>query len=392
MDPYIDPEALDPAHPATPLKLANLARANAAHAGRRVHVDALPSKVIVQTTDACNLDCPMCQIPAPDKRRHMPWTLFQRVVDELFPTLIELHPTNLGEPLASPWFVDLCAALHQHGVVLDLTTNGTLLDDRRIASITPVARDIKVSFDGAKAATFERIRRKARFDEVCANVQNLAHSLRNVQVRRPILALQMTLMRSNVAELPDLVRLAARLGADRVKAYHLFSFRPELDAESLMLAPHLWPPVLAEALRVGAEVGIDLQLAEPMAPDARGVTGGVACHLPWHEAWIDVDGSVLPCHSHGGDVAGNLGASTFAEIWNSALYQRIRQGFADRRPTWNCDGCGMTCHKPSEHAPVPYDPESFLSPEWRARNGNGGAQIRWSGRMKQFDLSHRRPT
>lgn len=27
------------------------------------------------------------------------------------------------------------------------------------------------------------------------------------------------------------------------------------------------------------------------------------CFLPWHESWVDVDGAVLVCHSHGGTVA-----------------------------------------------------------------------------------------
>lgn len=390
MDPYLDAGSLDPTHPLTAQKLANLAQASADQLQRTVQTSALPSKLILQTTDVCNLDCPMCQLPAAEKRKHMSESLFRRVVDELFSTLVELHPTNLGEPLASPWFGDLCAAMHQYGVVLDLTTNGTLLDPRRIDWILPIARDIKVSFDGATPATFERLRRNARFDQVCANVRALAAGLRSVTVRRPVLALQMTLMRSNYRELPELIRLAQRLGAQRVKAYHLFSFRPDMDEESLLLEPGLWEPVLADALQVGADLGIELQLAEPMSTDLAAVSHGEVCHLPWHETWVDLDGSVLPCHSHGGERAGDLTLTPFSAIWNGELYQRIRQGFANRRPAWNCDGCGMTCRKAFEHAAVPYDPASFLSPQWRQANPGPRPAVRWSGRMKQFDLSHRR--
>ena len=383
-------EALDPSHPLTPGKLANLAQLDAAYQRHDIALSALPAKVVLQTTDACNLNCPMCQIPLADKKRHMPRALFERVVDELFPTLMELHPTNLGEPLVSPWFVDLCGAMRAHGVALDLTTNGTLLDDKRIAAILPVARDIKVSFDGATAATYERIRSPARFDQVCANVATLARALGEIPDRRPDLSLQMTLMRSNVVELPELVRLAARLGATRVKAYHLFAFRRDLDSESLMLGPDIWRPILDEALRVGADLGVDLRLAEPSAQGSTVAVEATACHLPWFESWVDLDGSVLPCHSHGGDAAGNLNSAEFASIWNGPLYQRIRQGFADRLLTWHCDGCGMNCQKAAEHVDVPYDPENFLSPDWRRNNPAARSSVRWSGRMKQFDLDHRR--
>lgn len=389
MDPYIDCESLDPAHPLTARKRENYELADAAHRARTVVLDSLPSKLIVQTTDACNLDCPHCQIPRAAKKPSIAWSTWRRIADELLPTLVELHPTNLGEPFAWPHFRELCADLERYGVVLDLTTNGTLLGPDRMEWIAPVARDVKISFDGATAPTFERTRRGARFAVVCDNVRGLVARLRQVRVRRPIVALQMTLMRSNVHELPELVRLAARLGADRVKAYHLFSFRPELDGEVLVTEPELYEPFLREAEVLGAELGIDLQLAEPAArPDAPAEITPRTCHLPWHEAWIDVDGAVLVCHSHGGERAGSLLQAPFREAWNGPVYQRIRAGFAADRPVGACDGCGMNCEKPAEHARVPYDPESFLSPA--GRRGEPSSTTRWSARMRPFDLHGRR--
>lgn len=390
MDPYIDPEQLDTTNPFYALKMDNLRRGDAAHAARAVEVDALPVKITLQTTDACNLDCPHCQIPRAQKTARMDQQVMRRVVDELLPTLIELHPTNLGEPLLWPWFEDLCGELSRHGVLLDLTTNGTLLSPRRIAWIRPIARDIKISYDGATRQTFERLRRGARFAAVCDNVRQLVAALRNAP-RRPVVALQMTLMKSNYHELPALVRLAAELGVQRVKAYHLFSFRPEMDSESLMHDLSVWPPVLAEALREGARLGIDLQCAEPAQGAGASGPGTTTCHLPWHEAWIDLDGAVLPCHSHGGDSAGNLLASPFTASWNGPLYRRIRRGYSAARLDWHCEGCGMNCQKSEEHEAVPYDHDSFLSRAARSEALHPAPSlVRWSGRMRPFDLQGRR--
>lgn len=381
MDPYIDPDRLDSSHPLYAVKLDNLARGDLAHCARTEVVGALPAKLTLQTTDRCNLDCPHCQIPKEAKRSSMPEAVLDRVVEELFPTLIELHPTNLGEPFMWRPFERLCSEMHRHGVLLDLTTNGTLLDERRAAWIIPIARDVKVSFDGAAPATFERLRRGASFDQVCANARRLSEATAPGTV-----ALQMTLMRSNYQELPALVRLAAALGVSRVKAYHLFSFRPELDAESIAGEPGLWPPVLEAAMREADTLGVALACAEPAGSVAD--VEATACHLPWHETWVDLDGAVLPCHSHGGDVAGSILDAPFTESWNGPLYRRIRAGFARSRPTWNCEGCGMNCQKVSEHAPVPYDAENFLSAAGRA--GMKPSPVRWSGRMRQFELTGRR--
>jgi len=390
MDPYIDPERLDSLHPLHARKLDNLRRGDAAHRAREEILDALPVKLTLQTTDVCNLDCPHCQIPRAQKTARMDEQVLERVVAELFPTLIELHPTNLGEPLTWPLFSRLCLEMARHGVLLDLSTNGTLLTPERMAWLHPIARDIKVSFDGASRDTFERFRRGARFDSVCANVRQLVRALEDAPAR-PTVSLQMTLMRSNYRELPSLVRLAAELGAHRVKAYHLFSFTEQMDEESLMHDLSAWPPVLEEAVRAGESLGVELQCAEPEAVTVAAALAATTCHLPWHEAWVDVDGAVLACHSHGGEAAGNILAESFAQIWNGPLYRRIRKGFATGRLEWNCDGCGMNCQKSTEHESVPYDPENFLSRTWRQLHPErSGSPVRWSGRMRQFDLKGRR--
>ncbi len=128
MDPYIDLGRLNPRHPLAETKLTNLHRGDLAHRSRTEVVDALPVKITLQTTDLCNLDCPHCQIPKAKKTRSMPEAVLERVIAELFPTLIELHPTNLGEPFLWRHFERLCAEMDRYGVLLDLTTNGTLLE------------------------------------------------------------------------------------------------------------------------------------------------------------------------------------------------------------------------------------------------------------------------
>ena len=164
-----------------------------------------------------------------------------------------------------------------------------------------------------------------------------------------------------------------------------------MDDESLMHDLGAWPAVLAAALREGERLGVDLQCAEPAATGEAALTRGV-CHLPWHEAWVDIDGSVLPCHSHGGDSAGNVLEAAFAAAWNGPLYRKIRRAFSVGRPDWHCEGCGMNLLKSAEHEAVPYDRESFL-----ARPGREGTAllpssslVRWSGRMRQFELTGRR--
>lgn len=389
MDHYIIPEALSCNATLRALKMANYNKACKEHEARAVQLESLPSKIVLQTTDRCNLTCPICQIPKLQKKLTMSPRIFEKVVAELFPTLIELHPTNIGEALLSPWFNYMCEQMDHFGVLLDLTTNGTLLDEERIAKIAPIIRDAKISFDGATKKTFEEKRRGAKFEQVCSNIKKFRLAIDGSKPQRKvILALQMTLMRSNYLELPQLIKLAGELGANCVKAYHLFSFCPEMDKESLMHDLTIWPPVLEKALELGQQYNIELQLAEPLLKSAQKLSNlkSTVCHLPWHESWIDYDGKVYACHSHAGKNAGNILEKNFSTIWNSDLYQNIRSAFAKNIPYGKCYNCGMNFHKQEEHQAVIYDPQSFLSTK-----GQQGvsSNIRWSARMRPYDLAGR---
>lgn len=385
MDPYICPEALDRNNRFYSLKKENLSRLDGHyHTGSEV-LTAYPAKMIVQTTDACNLSCIFCQIPKEKKGSHMDKGCFDSLVEEVFPTLVEMHPSNIGEPLMWPLFRHMCERMEEFGVLLDLTTNGTLLEGKNLDAIESIARDVKVSFDGAKKETFESIRDGAGFERICDNVRQLADSIGKKNHR--CISLQMTLMKSNFRELPDLVRLAPSLGASKVKAYHLFSFHPELDKESLMFHMPEYEVVLKESIKASKEVGIELELAEP---PVRGQEEfhlkQKLCHLPWYESWVDIDGSIYPCHSNAGIDVGNIRESRFFDIWNGQFYRQIRRSIGEGYPVWNCSGCGMLYEKDEEHERVPYDPENFLSPEYR-KSSVQRSRIRWSGRMKQFEIN-----
>ncbi|MDK2947561.1 MAG: hypothetical protein PWQ63_721 [Methanolobus sp.] len=385
MDPYICPEALDRESRYYSTKMENLNRLDHHYDSRSEALKAYPVKMIVQTTDACNLSCVFCQIPKENKGSHMQKECFDSVVEEVFPTLIEMHPSNIGEPLMWPLFGYMCERMEEYGVLLDLTTNGTLLDGKNLDSIERIARDVKISFDGAEKSTFESIRNGASFEKVCDNVHQLVDLIGHKGHR--CVSLQMTLMRSNFRELPDLIRLADSLGANKVKAYHLFSFYPELDKESLMLHMQDYEIILKQSMQVGKELGIDLELAEPpLKFDDDFQLNSKVCHLPWYESWIDIDGSVYPCHSNSDLDIGNICKSKFTDIWNGQFYRDIRNAIRKGEPVWNCKGCGMLYEKDEEHQRVPYDPENFLSQNYR-KNKTKLSGIRWSGRMKQFELN-----
>ncbi len=380
MKNYINFEKLNRDHPYFEQKKENYLSIKHHYDQSDHYLNSYPARITLQTTEQCNLNCIMCANRRHDVNLlHMNKKFFIKIAQELFPYLVELHPTNIGEPLCSPWFSFLCDTMAHYGVLLDLTTNGTLLNRQNIAQILPILADIKISFDSVKKDTLERIRRGANFETLCSNIQ-LISEMREEQsyANHPSITLQTTLMRKNFQELPEIIRFAHEKGLDRVKAFHLFSYSEKMDSECVDLEDY--DEIHKKAISLGKKLNIHLELAEPSHNfDLKDLIPR-ACPLLWVESFIDVDGSVYPCHSHGGDSIGNLNGSNFKDLWNSPFYQDLRLKIKIKTPIWHCKGCGMLYEKIFKNQAISYDFNNFKSIHSYKTDG-----IRWSSRMKQFD-------
>ncbi len=355
---------------------------------RKEKISNYPIKLILQTTEKCNLKCDMCQIPrqtfSNNQLLDMDPKFIKKVADEVFPYLIEVHPSNIGESTYSsnfPFFLDL---VKKYEVLLDLTTNGILLNRKLLEKVLPVASDIKFSLDGYRKETYEKIKKNASYSVIIRNIKDAIDLIKkNNYPNKPSITIQMTLMRSNFKELPDIIKLAHELGVNKVKAFHLFSFYKKLNNEVIIGSKYEeeFNEIHEESLEIANEYNLEIEIAEPRGIDFKFQLLSIPCTLPWSQSWIDVDGAVYLCHSHNGESAGNIQKNKFIEIWNSQLYQKVRNGFRNNKLVWYCKNCGTNYYKQDFNQQVPYDICNFRSGTY-----NYNVPIRWSGRMKQFDL------
>jgi MoaA/NifB/PqqE/SkfB family radical SAM enzyme len=235
--------------------------------------------------------------------------------------LVEVIPSTLGEPLL--WagmdaLLDLCAGL---GVALNLTTNGTFPGRGAAAwaaRIVPVASDVKVSWNGATAATAEAIMPGLPFERAIGNVEALV-AARDAAARdggrRCRVSFQVTAQEANVAELAGIVRLAAALGVDRVKVNHLQIRAPDHAERSLRrdaAAIRRWNAAAgdaraaAEDARLPSGARVVLQNVAPLAEDPAAPAPAGPCPFVGREAWVHADGRFAPC-PHPAAARGELG-------------------------------------------------------------------------------------
>jgi radical SAM protein with 4Fe4S-binding SPASM domain len=325
----------------------------------------LPAFVQLEPVGQCNLRCEMCPIqfrtdgPPHGPPAFMPFETFTSLVDQ-FGQIQELHLQGLGEPMMHPRFFDMVAYAAAKGIRVSTNSNMTLLNARRAERCVACGLDeLHISLDGATAATYEGIRVRAHFDRVLRNLDLLLEERRRQGSLYPRLRLVMVIMRRNLRELPDIVRLAHGRTIDRIFVQHLCHdfgesslpahYRPMrefVQAETLLEAdPREVDRYFGMARAVAAELGVDLRLprTQPRA-HAPGTAGKQRCDWPWRGSYISYDGHAMPCCMVATPDRINFGKVSEHGVeatWNSPAYQQFRAQLDSDEPPEICRSCSV---------------------------------------------------
>ncbi|MFM8319469.1 MAG: radical SAM protein [Chloroflexota bacterium] len=325
-----------------------------------------PEYVQIEPVGQCNLSCQMCAIqyrtdgtPGGGPPAFMRFDHYTRLVDG-FPRLKHLHLQGLGEPMMHPRFFDMVSYAVGRGVRVTTNSNLTLLNPGRAERcVTSGLDELHVSIDGARPETYERIRSGARHARVLHNLELLLEARARLLSQTPHLKLVMVIMRQNLDELPELVRLAPRWAMEEIFVQHLshdFSeaglpeqYRPmRAFVEQQTLLNEDLERVerrFEEARQAAAELGIRLRLPRPRPRlHPPGTPGSQRCSWPWSGAYISYDGQAMPCCMVSTPDRANLGSLLDApveQVWNGERYTRFREQLASDTPPAICQACSI---------------------------------------------------
>lgn len=234
----------------------------------------------------CNLKCRMCQgtngTAYPNALNYIP--------AEVFAHLLLAVPTAGGltlssgdsDPLLHPEFeriLDLAAA---HNVTVDLFTNGHALSARVCRKMVQsrAVNMINFSIDAATPETYRRIR-GASLEHVLKKIEMLNEMRTQAQASRPWVSMSFVAMADNIEELPDFVRMAARLHAQRVYVEYLMGWDGQEGENRVPSLNERYATSVreAQAVAVGAKLPLSLperMLAEVARESSDGASGPVA--------------------------------------------------------------------------------------------------------------------
>ncbi len=324
-----------------------------------------PRRLVLELTNACNLNCVMCGRNAADfKLTSFNMDIF-RSLEPLMDTIEEVTLMGWGEPTIHPHFKEMLEIINRHGARKYFCSNGMNLKKIKDAIFDYKVDVFAVSLDGATDETNSRIRRGSKIEQITADLKDIVAEKKRRGLTYPYINFVFCAMKSNIDELPDMVRLAAEIGLDEVKAVYLTVFNEEMLNETLWGSEEKVRAVFNETERLGDELGISVKLPHIVGEDVAGDHHHKECFVAWRDFFLGSDGYVRPCMSTPIKFFKYDKNADFMSMWNSEEYQKYRRFVNDEQ---NMDKPCLKCYQSSHCNWNRY--ESFVqigenfSPDW----------------------------
>ena len=329
-------------------------------------LDSFPRRLVFELTNVCNLNCVMCGRNAADfKPTLFPLNWF-RWFEPMFDVIEEVTLMGWGEPTVHPDFKEMLEIIDRHSARKYFCTNGMRLDILKDTIFDTHVDVFAVSLDGAKAETNNRIRRGADFDKVVANLRAIVKARTERGLKYPWINFVFCAMKSNLWELPDLVRLASDIGIDEVKVVYLTAFEDDLTGEVLWNCQDEVRAAFDEAIKVGEELGILLKFPHIQGEDVAGDRPHKDCFVPWRDFFLGSDGYIRPCMSTPVQFELFDMNKSFEEMWNSKHYQKYRAMVNDpERMEDACKRCYQSSHCNWNNKLTWLQQDQAFAPEWK---------------------------
>lgn len=328
-------------------------------------LSSYPRRIVLELTNSCNLNCIMCgRNAATFKPTFFDMDNF-RSLEPLMDIVEEVTLMGWGEPTIHPHFNEMLEMINRHSARKYFCTNGMNLKKIKNAIFDYNVDVFAVSLDGATDETNSRIRRGSKIEQIKKDLIEIVKIKKERQLKYPWINFVFCAMKSNIHELPDLVRLAAEIGIDEVKVVYLTVFEESMLEETLWGQEDLVKKYFEEAIGVGEKLKIALKLPYYVGEDEAEDKLHKDCYVSWRDFFLGSDGNVRPCMSTYVKFFPYDKNRNFMDMWNSKEYQEYRRNVNDQN---NMDSPCARCYQ-SSHCNWNLK-QSFIqigktfSPEW----------------------------
>lgn len=258
-----------------------------------------PIHLDIETTNICNLRCPMCPrtiLLADDEFSPLGCINkdeYRRMIDEgVANGLRSIKLNYLGEPMAHPDVVWQVAYAKEKGVLdVMMNSNGTLLNDKMARGLLEAGlNNLFISFDAVNPADFEIQRMGTTIGKVIDNTYNF-------------------------------IKLRDKMKPDCQVRVSMVMYREQKWMEQFEAMKVMWKN-LVDAVGYGYYVEREKN-RQGEYPEVK----GFHCAQPFQRMFLKYNGNVTICCVDDKDetVVGNWRDQSLYDIWNGAAYKEVRR-------------------------------------------------------------------
>jgi radical SAM protein with 4Fe4S-binding SPASM domain len=274
-----------------------------------------PWGVDIGVTNLCNAECIMCPHSKLKKMGTMNMELYKRIIDNCKKLNIKIITLSFfGEPFLDKELIKKIKYAKEKGMIVAFYSNASLLTEELAREIIDAGLDsITISFDGYSRETYEKIRKKLKFNIVKKNILNLIKIRRSMSKRNPRINLVLVELEENKMEIKQFYE-EWKKKVDSINIINMRNWANDIQKD-------------------GTKESFHFNKKMKRKP----------CALIWQKMVVDWNGDVVLCcddwnHS---TVLGNLKKQTIEEIWKGEKLNNIRKAHV-KGEFWKvplCSGC-----------------------------------------------------
>ena len=267
---------------------------------------------------------------------------FNRIISDVksFKPEISLHLA--GEPLLHKDFITFVEIAKMNGLLVGVTTNGTLIKKDDYGILNSGIDIINISLAGMDREDYIRVRGTDGYDEMTQDIFGLAR--KKVMMKSPTkIYVNVTATEQNALSLAGFkTKFESVEGIDGVIIRELMDWQGSIDTANMKIKGFGFRGRIARTVREN-EVLYSIYTIIRNIKNSRRLRGRTYCKSVYSSAGILWDGTVVPCciDYNGSINLGNINEVGFMEIWKGEKMIQLRKNLRSVRSAKKHPICGQ---------------------------------------------------
>jgi len=314
------------------LKKKNYDLAKKEEKEKKIVLESMPYNVVIEPTNVCNLQCPLCSTGIDAKTRQkgiLKIENFKKLIDQMKDCVLHLSLQNWGEATLVKELPEMIKYASDNGIFTRLSTNFSVKYDNDFLNklMKSGLGILVIDIDGTDQATYEKYRINGNLELVLENTRKAVKIKKDNSLKFPRIQTRMLIMSHNEHQIEQFRKISKELQVD------------EMELGNIQMNPN----TAKQWLPKNQEFVYDTYIKE------RKIT---PCHWPWSGMTINWDGGVSPCCIVDDEKSdfGDIFEQGLKKLWNNEFYRSSRSVFSkenDGSEFTICHLCKNDTHNPN---------------------------------------------